>query len=72
MTSAFLLVHLTGIEPAHQRYQILNLARLPIPPYPRVKAIGKNEKASLFKLLLPTDIFYHKRMFLSIGKDIIS
>ncbi len=26
------MVHLTGLEPAHQRYQILNLARLPIPP----------------------------------------
>ena len=26
------MVHLTGLEPAHRRYQILNLARLPIPP----------------------------------------
>ena len=31
----FVLVRVTGLEPAHQRYQILNLARLPIPPYPR-------------------------------------
>ncbi len=33
MGSEFLcVVHLTGLEPAHRRYQILNLARLPIPP----------------------------------------
>ena len=28
----FFLVHLTGVEPAHRRYRILNPARLPIPP----------------------------------------
>ena len=29
------MVRMTGIEPAHQRYQILSLARLPIPPHPQ-------------------------------------
>ena len=27
-----IIVRLTGLEPAHRRYQILSLARLPIPP----------------------------------------
>ena len=37
------LVRVTGLEPAHRRYQILNLARLPIPPYPRTKgAVWRN------------------------------
>ena len=27
---------MTGLEPARRRHQILNLARLPIPPYPRL------------------------------------
>ena len=29
------LVRITGLEPARRRHQILNLARLPIPPYPQ-------------------------------------
>ena len=31
-----LLVRVTGVEPARQRHKILNLARLPIPPYPHM------------------------------------
>ena len=29
-----ILVRITGLEPARHGHQILNLARLPIPPYP--------------------------------------
>ncbi len=29
------LVRVTGLEPAREAHQNLNLARLPIPPYPR-------------------------------------
>ena len=29
-------MRITGLEPARRRHQILNLARLPIPPYPPV------------------------------------
>ena len=32
------LVRVTGVEPAREAHQILSLARLPIPPYPRVAA----------------------------------
>ena len=35
MTTCPHLVRLTGLEPAHRRYQILSLARLPIPPQAR-------------------------------------
>ena len=31
------LVRVTGLEPARQRHKILNLARLPIPPYPHIR-----------------------------------
>ena len=31
------LVHLTGIEPARPRHQILSLARLPVPPQVQIK-----------------------------------
>ena len=37
-----ILVRITGLEPARRRHQILNLARLPIPPYP---LIFKNKTA---------------------------
>ena len=37
--SVFLLVRVTGLEPARQGHQNLNLARLPIPPYPRVRLV---------------------------------
>ena len=30
------LVRVSGVEPAREAHQILSLARLPIPPYPRV------------------------------------
>ena len=33
---AFLAVRITGLEPARGYHQNLNLARLPIPPYPLV------------------------------------
>ena len=33
------LVRITGLEPARRRHQILNLARLPIPPYPQIFSI---------------------------------
>ena len=29
-------MRITGLEPARRRHQILNLARLPIPPYPLI------------------------------------
>ena len=29
------MVRATGLEPAHRRYQILSLARLPVPPRPQ-------------------------------------
>ena len=29
-------MRITGLEPARHRHQNLNLARLPIPPYPRI------------------------------------
>ena len=32
----FYLVRLTGLEPARRGHQILNLARLPIPPQPHL------------------------------------
>ena len=35
--STDILVRITGLEPARRRHQILNLARLPIPPYPHVQ-----------------------------------
>ena len=35
----FLLVRVTGLEPARRGHQNLNLARLPIPPYPRVRLV---------------------------------
>ena len=31
------LVRITGVEPARLGHQILNLARLPIPPYPHIE-----------------------------------
>ena len=31
-----LFMRITGLEPARRRHQILNLARLPIPPYPQI------------------------------------
>ena len=34
-----LLVRVTGLEPARRGHQNLNLARLPIPPYPRVRLV---------------------------------
>ena len=37
--SVFLLVRVTGLEPARRGHQNLNLARLPIPPYPRVRLV---------------------------------
>ena len=30
------LLRITGLEPARRRHQNLNLARLPIPPYPQI------------------------------------
>ena len=41
------LVHLTGLEPAHRRYQILNLARLPIPPQVHFTAFDIITKAAI-------------------------
>ena len=38
----FVLVRITGLEPARITHQILNLACLPIPPYPRVDIIIAN------------------------------
>ena len=38
-TAFFLLVRVTGLEPARRGHQNLNLARLPIPPYPRVRLV---------------------------------
>ena len=37
--SVFLLVRVTGLEPARRGHQNLNLARLPIPPYPQVRLV---------------------------------
>ena len=34
-----MLVRVTGLEPARRGHQNLNLARLPIPPYPRVRLV---------------------------------
>ncbi len=34
----FVVVRVTGLEPARRRHQILSLARLPIPPHPPIKA----------------------------------
>ena len=31
------MVRVTGLEPARGAHQILSLARLPIPPYPRIE-----------------------------------
>ena len=33
------MVRVTGLEPARRGHQNLNLARLPIPPYPRVRLV---------------------------------
>ena len=41
-----LVVRAKGLEPSHRRYQILSLARLPIPPRPH--------------MLLSAPIYYHK------------
>ena len=35
----FLLVRVTGLEPARRGHQNLNLARLPIPPYPQIRLV---------------------------------
>ena len=32
----FFMVRVTGLEPARWEHKILNLARLPIPPYPHI------------------------------------
>ena len=37
----FIMVRITGIEPARQRHQILSLARLPVPPYPHIYTAEK-------------------------------
>ena len=37
--SVFLLVRVTGLEPARRGHQNLNLARLPIPPYPQIRLV---------------------------------
>ena len=34
------MVRTKGLEPSHTRYQNLNLARLPIPPRPRIATRG--------------------------------
>ena len=34
----------TGLEPARRRHQNLNLARLPIPPYPHIPYLSFEEK----------------------------
>ena len=38
-------MRITGLEPALRRNQILNLARLPIPPYPQEKRMTGIEPA---------------------------
>ena len=32
----YCLVRMTGVDPAHQRHQNLNLARMPISPHPQI------------------------------------
>ena len=39
-----ILVRITGLEPARHGHQILNLARLPIPPYPQIFSEIASEK----------------------------
>ena len=35
------LLRMTGLEPARRKHQNLNLARLPIPPYPQDRIASK-------------------------------
>ena len=44
--TSFFFVRITGLEPARRGHQNLNLARLPIPPYPLVASLS----ALLFKV----------------------
>ncbi len=46
-------MRITGLEPARRRHQILNLARLPIPPYPQIFSEIASEKNRTSKLLVP-------------------
>ena len=41
------LLRITGLEPARRGHQNLNLARLPIPPYPLVKEKSPTQKVEL-------------------------
>ena len=35
------VLRMTGLEPARHKHQNLNLARLPIPPYPQIYIVLK-------------------------------
>ena len=50
------MVRVTGVEPAREAHQILSLARLPIPPYPRVAPATRGYAIAGTKY-----IFYYKR-----------
>ena len=48
-------MRITGLEPARRRHQILNLARLPIPPYPHYR-IKTAETLKGFRFLIPVSV----------------
>ena len=61
--TSFFFVRITGLEPARRGHQNLNLARLPIPPYPPVASLsallftvyrstGQKSMKNIFKFLL--------------------
>ena len=57
ITVPALFMRITGLEPARRRHQILNLARLPIPPYPHVFPIRQKTEtlkwiSSIYNTLL--------------------
>ena len=45
----------TGLEPARRRHQNLNLARLPIPPYPHIYIVLKKEPRFLTLAVLNSE-----------------